>query len=110
MQAFDLEPAARAFLAVGIGGALRDDTLEPELARGGEELRAVLGDVLAVADRRRRAFEQPLEQRFALDERHARQIPAVEMQQIECDEHDLRSPSLFSAFCKRWKLVTPRES
>ena len=46
-------------------------------------------DVLAVADRRRRVLEQPLEQRFALDERHARQIPAVEMQQIEGDEHDL---------------------
>ena len=75
--------------AVGIGGALGDDALEPELAGRSEEFRAVLGDVLAVADGRRRVLEQPLEQRFALDERHARQIPAVEMQQIESDEHDL---------------------
>ncbi len=110
LEAFDLEPASSAFRAVGIGGALGDDALESELAGCGEKFRAVLGDVLAVADCRRRVLEQPLEQGFALDERHARQIPTVEMQQIEGNEHDLGARALVSAFCKRWKLVTPRES
>src|SRR5690606_36628183 len=88
LQALHLEPALRALFAVAVVRALRHDALEAEPAGLGEHRGTVALDVLAVADRVGRVGDELFEQRLARAERRAAQVPAVEVQQIERDEHD----------------------
>ena len=88
-RAFGLHPALAAARAIRRVAVLRDDAFEAEPAGVLQHERAVLLEMLAVADdsagsRRRACASSGL----ALDQRHLRQIVAVEMQEIERVEHE----------------------
>ncbi len=66
-------------------GALRDDALQPELASMAQHRRPVLLEMLAEAQGQvgRRAGDDLLQQRLAIEQRCAGQVPAVEIKEIE---------------------------
>src|SRR5690606_1924345 len=74
LRVLGLDPAPGAAGDVAGPDALADDALHALLAAGGEDLRAVPDDVLAVSEHGRRAFEQFLQQRLALVQASARQV------------------------------------
>jgi hypothetical protein len=84
-------PHRSALTTVGIRGVdrLGDDALKAEFAGVPQDEFAV-PCLMAVELKARLAYEQRLENRLALDERKVRDVPAVQMQEIEgeIDEAD----------------------
>ena len=86
VRAFGLDEGLAAAGAVGRIGALRHDAFERHAAGLLQHQRAVLVEMLAVADHVADAFglvQQALELRLALAQRQLAQVAAVEMQQVE---------------------------
>ncbi len=96
LAAFDLEPAPGPGLLIGRVGALADHPFEAEPRGLLEKRPAVALDVLAELKRRGRRddrSEQRAERPLALVQRHAREIVAVEVEQIEGEAGELVSPA-----------------
>jgi hypothetical protein len=87
VQALGLEPQAAVVGDIGCIGGLRDDPLQPELARLGIERLPTTDLVVAVLERRAYATQQGREPRFSVDQRRAGQILPVDMKQIEDEEY-----------------------
>ena len=66
---------------------LRDDALQPDLAGMGIHLATI--DLEALAELDVGAVDDLFQVRLALDQRQLPQIVAVEVEQIEGDQHDL---------------------
>ena len=83
--ALDLQPVADAARSIWRIGALGDDSFQRHLARMPEQDRAGLFEMLAETDHAvaRQFFKKLLEHPLALDQRLLRQIPAVEVREIE---------------------------
>src|SRR5690606_17924997 len=83
------EPRVRRAAAIWRVGAFRYDGRKPEPTCLAVEALAVPLDVVAVADAARRTARQKTQQLLAGAKRRAAQVPAVEVQEIDDDEHDL---------------------
>src|SRR5262249_57669089 len=81
--ALDLEPVAAAAAAMRAVRLLGDDALEMTGVAGREEFFTALLDVSAVHEDAVAAGNQELEEVFALAQRHAPEIVALELQTVE---------------------------
>jgi hypothetical protein len=89
LTAFGLDPIASATTAVWRIDTLRNDAFEAEAADMAQHGRTSLDEVLAVADRAVRPFEQMFQLLLAGEQRIAAQIDPVEMHQVEAEEDEV---------------------
>ena len=82
-----LHPVVAAARRIGAVAHLRDDAFQAELAGVREHLAAL--DLEAFAELDVGAIDDLLELGFALDQRQLPQIAAIQIEQIERDQHDL---------------------
>jgi hypothetical protein len=107
-QALDLQPVGAPCGAIGRVAPLRDDALESEPARLREKLGAGPNDVVAVSEHRGLVIgrgKQTRERRLAVLEPRAREIAAVEVQQIEDHAGEPAAPRTRHEILKRLKAA-----
>ena len=107
VEAFGLDPRAAIAGQIGPVDPLRDDALEPVLAGRPAESLAVAVLMIAVGDPRRRVLEQRREPFLALEQRQARDVLAVEFEEVEGEIDVSPAPPRSDACCISSNEVTP---